>query len=1045
VRKLPSRKLLATLVAGALFIPHAGFTLGLGDIEVNSALNQKLSADIELLSATPEDTESIIVKLASRKEFSRAGIDRPYSLNDLRFKSVIIDDVPHIKVTSGSPIREPYLNFLIEIDWPNGHLLREYTVLLDPPVFMMRDASSTDNSESRPSGTESRPSSEAGTTLAAPVPSVSRSRPAAVQSTVPADVSATNTMPANTSTSATAAFMPAPVVQQQTPINQPPNSYRIKTGDTAWSLADAMRPNKNVSVPQMMFAILRANPGAFNYDNINGLKRGYILRKPDASQIAAISKAEAQAMMREHAALWRQYAQSQSGGQPASAMEADAASGSGEAAADSATDNGHLAIVAAGTGSSVAGSKDPSQMSAQELRAELAQARERIETERVEKEALQARITSLEQVANQRQGLVEVEDEGLAGAEALSAQPEDTAQQMTDEGAAEGASEQNAEAADEAMIDSEAASEDGIGQASQDQPSQDMIDEDIAASEAAEDGSQEAATDAVFADEVDGQEESPTAVEGNVSDTEPAAQNDVAAARDVEQPAADPLSRLLSDPMLLAGAGGGLLLVLALIALIIKRRKAATEDDELPESGFTDLESLAEDLTEEAAAEETSTETASGDEVMPEEEVSEAKVAEQAGEVEAAAESADESNEEQRDDVIAEAEVYLAYGIYQQAEDLLNQAIIENPDRNDYRVKLAETHYASKNAEAFTEVATELNGRLADDSADWQKIMTMGQSLCADNPMFKSSDEVAVDDIVADGSADEFALDDVGEMAEESAADADVLVESELELPEMESEAASAEDDVLAGPAEEIEFDLSDTGAIEESDDEFSLDIDATELDIEDELDTAAITEGDTDTEDEIMEEETMDLTDIDIGLPEEEVEQSLSEDTATEEIEVESSDLEFGLDDDSAVELSDEGLAEEMTEESALESDELEVAEVDKGEPEEDVMLDLSDEAELMDIGTEEESASALESDTDKDADKQAVTAANDDIVDEGDFDLSSLDDVDEISTKLDLARAYMDMGDQEGTRGILEEVLADGNDEQKQEANELLSKLAS
>ena len=138
MRKLPTRKLLGAVVAAALLLPGSGFTLGLGEIEVNSTLNQRLNADIELLSATPEDAEDIIIKLASRKEFTRAGLDRPYSLNDLRFKSEEINGVPYIKVSSSSPIREPFLNFLVEIDWPNGHLLREYTVLLDPPLQFER-------------------------------------------------------------------------------------------------------------------------------------------------------------------------------------------------------------------------------------------------------------------------------------------------------------------------------------------------------------------------------------------------------------------------------------------------------------------------------------------------------------------------------------------------------------------------------------------------------------------------------------------------------------------------------------------------------------------------------------------------------------------------------------------------------------------------------------------------------------------------------------------------------------------------------------------
>ncbi|MFV9616610.1 MAG: FimV family protein, partial [Gammaproteobacteria bacterium] len=158
VQQRPARKLLGAIIATVLFLPDTGYTLGLGEIEVNSGLNQKLNADIKLLSAVPEDTETIIVKLASRKEFSRAGLDRPYLLSDLRFKSVVINDVPYIKVSSSSPIREPFLNFLVEIDWPNGHLLREYTVLLDPPVFMTENTGSaanaapavSDNSSFRP-------------------------------------------------------------------------------------------------------------------------------------------------------------------------------------------------------------------------------------------------------------------------------------------------------------------------------------------------------------------------------------------------------------------------------------------------------------------------------------------------------------------------------------------------------------------------------------------------------------------------------------------------------------------------------------------------------------------------------------------------------------------------------------------------------------------------------------------------------------------------------------------------------------------------------
>ena len=421
VRKLPTRNVLAAIIAAALIVPTTGFTLGLGEIEVNSALNQRLNADIELLSATTEDTETIIVKLASRKEFSRAGLDRPYLLNDLRFKSEVIDGVPHIKVSSGSPIREPFLNFLVEIDWPNGHMLREYTVLLDPPVFMTQTASlapaqSTNNSEFRPT--------------AAPVVA-----PVAVPTlqTAPASKAVTPNAEAASTTStkgAEATFIPAPVVQQKTPTNIPAvNRYRVKPGDTAWSLADAMRPNQGVTVPQMLMALLNKNPESFINGNVNGLKRGYILRAPDAATIAAISKEDARAMVREHGALWRQYQQAKSGVQTAPAMVTKGDSAPVEAAADSASndavsaDNAHLSIVATG-GSSTAAGKDPAEMSAAELRAELALARERVETERVEKEELQGRVNALEQNAASREGLLAIEDEELANAQLLNAPAE---------------------------------------------------------------------------------------------------------------------------------------------------------------------------------------------------------------------------------------------------------------------------------------------------------------------------------------------------------------------------------------------------------------------------------------------------------------------------------------------------------------------------------------------------------------------------------------------------------------------------------------------
>jgi len=1002
VRKLPSRKLLGAIIAGVLLLPETAFTLGLGEIEVNSALNQKLKADIELLSATPEDTENLIVKLASRKEFTRAGLDRPYLLNDLRFKSEVVDGIPQINISSGSPIREPFLNFLVEVDWPNGHLIREYTVLLDPPVFMTQPASAATAPVTQ-SNDAFRPSSSGNSNVVpvvTPAMSVS-ARPGAAAAAPQAATS--STAPAKNSTT----FVPAPYVQQPVVVNQPPASYRIKTGDTAWSLADAMRPDQSISVEQMMVAMLRANPESFIDENVNGLKRGYILRVPDYDQITAVNQAEARALVREQAALWRQYQQTHAGGQPASAMPSDGSAGTGEGAATQTENDAYLEIVSAGTGASTTGEKDPTQMTAQELRAELALARERVETERVEKEALQRRIEALEQNVGKTEGMLSIEDDALSDVQALGSAVEG---EPSEAEALE--ADIVADAKDE-MAESIAETEDMLAE-------QHLEDAIVEESVTEQDGevTEEAA---VFLDETAAADEATDLTEEATAQEEPAV-NDVAPPQSqfVPTPQADPLSKLLSDPILLAAAGGGLLLILAVIALIIKRRKAAAEEDEVAESFTTDasddLESLADEIAGDTA-EEAAAESLTGDADQAEQELDsdETMVLEEAEETLVVEESAEALTEEEepRDDVIAEADVYLAYGIYQQAEELLTQAIADNPERDDYRVKLAETHYASKNADAFIEVATEIKQRAGDEiTPSWKKVMVMGQDMCADNPLFQGSMVGGLDIDSLAPKTPEMDFDLGLDAADEEAPDLDLSLDDEpLELPEMDEPETAAEesesdeddeaeeDETLVAPAGEIEFDLSDTGAVEETpveEDEFSLDIDASELDIDIQEET---------------EEESIDLTDElqDIG----------------------DVDIDFGLDEETATE---ETSVDEVSAEVSTELDEAVIEEV----VEEEVEIDLSEEAESLDFDLDDTSEDASEA-----AEEAAPVAAADDFGDEDDFDLSSLDDVDEVSTKLDLARAYLDMGDHEGTRGILEEVIAEGNDEQKKEANELMEQL--
>ncbi|HPQ96159.1 MAG TPA: hypothetical protein PLN94_11290, partial [Thiolinea sp.] len=117
---------LAVVVAGAY--PVVSNALSLGDIESNSNLNQPLRAKIQLLSASPQEANQLQVRIAPQSVFNRVGIERPRYLDNLRFTSLVENGKPVILITSDTPITEPFVNFLVEVSWPQGQLLKEYTV-----------------------------------------------------------------------------------------------------------------------------------------------------------------------------------------------------------------------------------------------------------------------------------------------------------------------------------------------------------------------------------------------------------------------------------------------------------------------------------------------------------------------------------------------------------------------------------------------------------------------------------------------------------------------------------------------------------------------------------------------------------------------------------------------------------------------------------------------------------------------------------------------------------------------------------------------------
>ncbi len=246
---------LASLIASPL-----ASALGLGEVKLNSTLNQPLSAEIQLLDTRDLTAEQILVSLASPADFERNGVDRLYFYTEFKFDIDLENPAgPVVRVTSRNPVREPYLNFLVEARWTAGRLLREYTLLMDLPTY---DDERT----------------------AAPV-SVPRSTP-----DVPVERQSTQgrvTRPATTTTDE------APVRRERITATAGDGEYVIKPNDTLWEIALAVRPDNSVSVHQAMVALYEANPEAFINGNISRLKEGKVLRIPDATQMSSISKSEA--------------------------------------------------------------------------------------------------------------------------------------------------------------------------------------------------------------------------------------------------------------------------------------------------------------------------------------------------------------------------------------------------------------------------------------------------------------------------------------------------------------------------------------------------------------------------------------------------------------------------------------------------------------------------------------------------------------------------------------------------------------------------------
>ena len=264
--------------------------LGLGEIRVKSQPGQPLLAEIPIISTEPGELEQLQARLASPTTFERVGLPRPQGLVSALNFAVALDEQGRavIRVTSAEPVQVAAVNFLVEVDWGQGRLVREYSALVDAPGALVvagqpviqAPLPAPSNTIVREPQTEVRLSPEPVPAPAAP--------PAPAPAPAPASVAGARPQPAPATTAAVAGN----------------GQVQVQRGQTLSGIAREL--GQGYSVDQTMLALLRANPEAFIGGNINRLKQGAVLRVPQSAELAQLDEAEAAALVRDQVAEWRQ-------------------------------------------------------------------------------------------------------------------------------------------------------------------------------------------------------------------------------------------------------------------------------------------------------------------------------------------------------------------------------------------------------------------------------------------------------------------------------------------------------------------------------------------------------------------------------------------------------------------------------------------------------------------------------------------------------------------------------------------------------------------
>jgi len=618
IRRSPNRSALV-LALGLAFSATLAHAAGLGRITVQSALGQPLRAEIEVTAVSRDEANSLAVRLASMSAFRQANLEFNPALTGLRVNLDRRGENYVVRIASPNPVNEPYLDLLLELTSSSGRVVREYTILLDPPAL------------------------RAGQEVVAPV-----ARP-------PAPVAAAS------APAAPAPAAAAPRAAPAAPAVGAASNWTVKRGETLSTIAERTRPAA-ASLDQMLVALFRANPGAFIGGNMNNLRADSVLSVPPEQQILATDPASARREVATQSADFAQYR--------SRLAQAPATTGA--------------PTVATGQGRVTTRAQDPAQPpSGDQLKIDQSAPASRAGDEAVARDRqikeLLDRVAQLER--NNQQLLRALELQSKSGAQAQTA--------------AEGKS-----GAPEA-----AAAAPAPAPAATPTPA-------AAPAPAAVPAPAPAAAPPAVAQAPAPATAPPAPAPAAAAEAPTATAAKAAAPAPAEEPGF--LASLTGSNLPLVAGLGAVIVALLGYSAYRRRRSAAREEDV-----FSNEAAQGNSLFGHTGGRSVDTGEAStfNSSFIP------------------AATQVDSADV----DPVAEADVYIAYGREEQAEDILKEALRLNPDRSSARVKLMEILARRGDRPGFARHAADLMARTGGSGDDWARAAAIGREFDPSSSLFASS------------------------------------------------------------------------------------------------------------------------------------------------------------------------------------------------------------------------------------------------------------------------------------------------------------------